>query len=60
MTHTCTVKQLLSGKKLSSISCGSETPLLFVLCFLFVNLLFTFFYTRVFILDYVFRPSKLG
>lgn len=44
-THTCTIKQLLSGKELSSVSCGSKTPLFFSFVFLcvwtFVCLFFT-------------------
>lgn len=46
-THTCTVKQLLSGKELSSISCGSETPFLVFFCFVFCEHLFTFSYQGV-------------
>lgn len=59
-THTGTVKQL-SGKE-------TAFYLLWVLCFLFVFLLFMFlyvnlcsrFYNRVFILFYVSRPLRLG
>lgn len=50
-THTCTVKQLLSGKELSSISCGSS-----VLCVNVYPLFFLFFfYTGAFTLHYVHR-----
>lgn len=41
-THTCTVKQLLSGKEYSSISCGSETSV-FLFHFFVCERLFTFF-----------------
>ncbi len=35
-TRTCTVKQLISGKELSSISCGSETSVFFCFFFFFL------------------------
>lgn len=45
-THTCTVKQL-QGKKLFSVSCGSKTPLFFVLFFIRMNICSLFLYQGV-------------
>lgn len=63
-THTCTVKQLLSGKELPSISCGSSVFffVFFCFCFFLVNIcsLCSLFNTWVSILYKVLRPSKLG
>ena len=43
-THTCTVKRLLSGKELSSISCGSSVLFFFVFMCERLSTFFSFFF----------------
>lgn len=56
-THTCTVKQLLSGKELSSISCGSSV--FFVFMCERLSTFFSFFFLHRGIHSSL-RPSRLG